>query len=429
MYVADNEETDDNFPIIFHSPTTAGNYVNLQSDASTFTYNPSIARLFLGQAGESILYIDPFNLDIDSTADTFTLFTSVDTINMGGSEVKAINIGGVNSISHSIVGNTLLIDHSSDIISPTGPVNDTTYRTYISGGLAIDLINFDDVGGNPSASFYIYNITESSERRALVINDSGRVTRADADFAVDIVASGSQILTVTSSNELFGVVFTKRVQSELTGSGDLQEHVPQGSTGLVFSPSRTQLTLQNQIPEINNNNDYLILEPGGISSSGSETFSVLTGGYGPSTINVGVGNGTVFFQGSASIAGDLIVQGTTTTLSTENLLVEDRYILLGSSSADNNVGGGIIVQKATTGVGTALHWDDASETWAVDIEGADASTDTAKGVDAKIAFISSSAGLPGASFNGPVIVGSNDNYKKGQFYVDTTDDYGLYVYL
>ena len=198
---------------------------------------------------------------------------------------------------------------------------------------------------------------------------------------------------------------------------------------MVFTPSRTQLRLQNQIPEIDNNNNLLTLEPGGILSSGSETFSVLTGANGPSTINVGVGNGTVFFQGSASIAGDLIVQGTTTTLNTENLLVEDRYILLGSSSADNNVGGGIIVQKATSGVGTALHWDDASETWAVDIEEANASTATAKGVDAKIAFISSSAGLPGASFNGPVIVGSNEDYKKGQFYVDTTDEYGLYVYL
>ena len=122
--------------------------------------------------------------------------------------------------------------------------------------------------------------------------------------------------------------------------------------------------------------------------------------------------------GSASIAGDLIVNGTTTTLNTQNLLVEDRYILLGSSSADNNVGGGIVVQKATTGVGTALHWDDVKEVWAVDIAGADAQTATAKNVDAVVVFASHSAGTPTGT---TPLVGASANYQLGQMYLDTAD--------
>ena len=159
------------------------------------------------------------------------------------------------------------------------------------------------------------------------------------------------------------------------------------------------------------------------------TATTINFGGAATNITMGTSNGTVNIAGSASIAGDLIVQGTTTTLNTENLLVEDRYILLGSASSANTVGGGIIVQRSAQNVGTALHWDEAQNVWALDVANANASTGTAKALDANIAFVSHSAGLPGASYDAAVIVGEDENYKKGQFYVDTSDDYGLYVYL
>lgn len=146
-------------------------------------------------------------------------------------------------------------------------------------------------------------------------------------------------------------------------------------------------------------------------------YNVLTTDSTLTTINMGVAPGSVNFLGSASIAGDLIVNGTTTTLNTQNLLVEDRYILLGSSSADNNVGGGIVVQKATTGIGTALHWDDVKEVWAVEVAGADAQTATAKAVDGVVVFASHSAGNP----SGTPLVGASANYQLGQMYLDTAD--------
>lgn len=65
-----------------------------------------------------------------------------------------------------------------------------------------------------------------------------------------------------------------------------------------------------------------------------------------------------------TLTGDLTVEGTTTSIQTENLLVEDKFILLnsGSSAAD----GGIVIN----GAGAALGWDNSEGRFALDSAGA-----------------------------------------------------------
>ena len=67
--------------------------------------------------------------------------------------------------------------------------------------------------------------------------------------------------------------------------------------------------------------------------------------------------------GNQVISGDLTVNGTTTTINTQNLNVADRFILLSSGSTTPN-DGGIIVQSATGGTGFALLYDSAQARWA-----------------------------------------------------------------
>ena len=87
------------------------------------------------------------------------------------------------------------------------------------------------------------------------------------------------------------------------------------------------------------------------------------------TLNIGNDDGgqTVVIKGSASIAGDLTVLGTTTTLQTENLLVEDKFILLNSGAAVSEFNeGGLIVQTQTNdagGKGTAFYYDANADRW------------------------------------------------------------------
>ena len=65
-----------------------------------------------------------------------------------------------------------------------------------------------------------------------------------------------------------------------------------------------------------------------------------------------------------TLTGDLTVQGTTTSIQTENLLVEDKFILInsGSGAAD----GGLVVN----GAGVALGWDQSAGRWSTDSAGA-----------------------------------------------------------
>jgi hypothetical protein len=65
-----------------------------------------------------------------------------------------------------------------------------------------------------------------------------------------------------------------------------------------------------------------------------------------------------------TLTGDLTVQGTTTTIETANLNVEDQFITLndGGSSAD----GGLVIE----GAGTSFGWDQSAGRWAFDYSGA-----------------------------------------------------------
>ena len=162
-----------------------------------------------------------------------------------------------------------------------------------------------------------------------------------------------------------------------------------------------------------------IQTPQNFDAGTTNAGTITIGGNVNSTVSIGYTENTVNFLGSASIAGDLIVNGTTTTLNTQNLLVEDKYILLASGAAANTVGGGIVIQRGSTTSGTALHWDHAKQVWAVDIDGADASSAGPLVAQAAMVFASHSAGNPSGN---PLVGGGSDaNYKLGQMYVNTTD--------
>lgn len=66
---------------------------------------------------------------------------------------------------------------------------------------------------------------------------------------------------------------------------------------------------------------------------------------------------------NVTVAGDLTVNGTTTTVDTANLIVEDKFALFASGS-DTNTDGGIIVQQGASS-GYALGVDASANRWAL----------------------------------------------------------------
>ena len=139
------------------------------------------------------------------------------------------------------------------------------------------------------------------------------------------------------------------------------------------------------------------------------------------------GNATI--AGNTTIAGNLVVNGTSTEISTTHMTVEDTFILLGSGSAGDGANDvGIVAELADDGSGTALVFDVSERNWGIDYEGAYASSITGS-VDVNIATIqlnNNSGAIPTSS---PIMGNNADTNSKGHFYVDTSDAFGLYVYV
>ena len=83
--------------------------------------------------------------------------------------------------------------------------------------------------------------------------------------------------------------------------------------------------------------------------------------------NAGVDvTGALTVSSNATVEGNLVVNGSTTTISSTNLKVADRFIFSATGSAASNVDGGIIVQSGSTDLaGSSLYHDINSQRWSV----------------------------------------------------------------
>jgi hypothetical protein len=80
----------------------------------------------------------------------------------------------------------------------------------------------------------------------------------------------------------------------------------------------------------------------------------------PGTLDV---TGAATFDNNVTVQGDLTVNGTTTTIDTQNLLVEDKNVVIGNVTSPTNItadGGGITLKGSTD---KTLNWVDATDAW------------------------------------------------------------------
>ena len=161
------------------------------------------------------------------------------------------------------------------------------------------------------------------------------------------------------------------------------------------------------------------------------TVTTINIGGDATTISMGASTGTVTINGSASIAGDLIVQGTTTSINTDQLNVEDPFILLNSSSTDPSSDGGVIVQTDDSANGTALFYDNSSNRWAI-AESSSVAWNVGNNTAVAHQYVVSVSQSGAAPSGDPSNFGLDDATRYGMMYVDTSDtsgDGGLYIYL
>ncbi len=92
------------------------------------------------------------------------------------------------------------------------------------------------------------------------------------------------------------------------------------------------------------------------------TATTINFGGAATVLSIGATSGTTTFNNSVTITGDLTVNGTTTTIDTQHLQVEDKNIVLayGNTGDVGADGGGITLLGATN---KTFAWVDATDAW------------------------------------------------------------------
>lgn len=140
------------------------------------------------------------------------------------------------------------------------------------------------------------------------------------------------------------------------------------------------------------------------------------------TITIGLPD-DVTVANNLTVSGDLIVNGTTTTLDTTNLTVEDRFIVLnhGSGSVAPTQEGGIIIEGTTAGSGSAFYYDGATQNrWGVALGIADTATSVT--ANSYVVTVSSSNINPAGN---PTYGGLTAGF--GNMYINSNDE-TIWVY-
>ena len=165
--------------------------------------------------------------------------------------------------------------------------------------------------------------------------DSGFDMDATSAFDVLLTGAGFSLDSDTASNVS---VAGANLTLETTTSGDVQVNVPDGG------------------------GDFIVDDAGG-----SRYIRAITSN---GELQLGDSSTPVFVtvMDDMEILGDLTVQGTTTTINTQELLVEDRLVRLNTGSPSNFSGNvGIEAEVGSDGY-VEFHWDDTQGRWEIGID-------------------------------------------------------------
>jgi len=298
--------------------------------------------------------------DSDSFAEIVSLINSVDTTNdqafagfvtSSNSRATAIE-GSVTALSGSAAAaNALII---SDVSANSGSI--ATNNTNIANNTEF-IQNVQTQTGqgfasiNQSIAIQIDRISGSAEAaNALIISDvsanSASIAALDGNYATD-----------SSVTALSGSAHTARgvVASDATSATSALSSSANIARGVIAANAyNTTLAVSSSILVATDALDTRVGTLEGASHAHSNKANL-------DQINQDLGTSDNVNFNDLVVDGNLTVSGTTTTVNTANLLVEDKFILLNSGSADPDEGGIIIDEGA--GSGHAFIYDKGDTRW------------------------------------------------------------------
>ena len=256
-------------------------------------------------------------------------------------------------------------------------------------------------------------------------------------LSVDISNDGVDTTTVTYT---INPSLVGAAMGAFTGSGQLEAALDNIYVNFNEAPISGAEQLQDLGFITASDFDNLTGVPNGLisaSGNGAEGTQgqITLNGVAKTVSGLGTSDSPTFANVTVS---NLTVNGTTTALNTDNVLIEDQFLLInsGAGSTDNDKMGGIVVDSGT-GVGTALIYDYAKSSWgfigASDPENdgvdhtATGPVNGGEGYDVQIATVNHASNGDGVQPTTAPSYGA-DNYKKGQMHINTSDN-TIWIYV
>ena len=230
----------------------------------------------------------------------------------------------------------------------------------INTSTGVATIQADSVAlGTDTTGNYVTSVSASGALVSSALSGEGSTPNITLNTASTTFTSGvvSALPTATVSGSSFTSPSQGTVRATINGvNTDVDTGLQTGD-----SPQFVDVTLTG---DINVN--------GGDITTSAATLNIATGTA--TTINVGTtdatainlgkgGTSTVTVNNKLVVTGDLVVNGTTTTVDTTSLTIEDKFALFASGS-DGSTDGGIIIQQGATD-GYALGVDASADRWAL----------------------------------------------------------------
>ena len=239
-----------------------------------------------------------------------------------------------------------------------------------------------------------------------------------SEFSDAQIASGDKLLVLDSDNA------TEQLESI--------DDIATLFAGDALAASSGVLAVQVDDTTIETNSDAVRAKTAAISDGGAalatadqiHTFYTAGGSNLASALNTDLGGAftignqssdTATFSGAVTIDGNLDVNGTMTTIDSTNLRVADKFILAASGSSSGD--GGLIIQTAAGGTGTALGYDDSASRWG--LTKADDTAEDASTITPRQYVVSVSGSATDASGN-PSDFGSSATDRIGMMHVNTS---------
>ncbi|ADF42407.1 head decoration protein [Synechococcus phage S-CBS2] len=210
----------------------------------------------------------------------------------------------------------------------------------------------------------------------IVVRSGGSTTRLG-------IGSAGQVLTVVGGIPAWqdtanAGTLNIAADGAFSGSVDLDTQTLSivGGTGLTTSGSGQTITVDLDDTAVTPNSygaagsvaTFTVDQQGRLTAAGTTAISITSSQVSDLGTTLGdyvskTATGTESMVGSLTIGGNLTVNGTTTTINTQEVLVEDKNIVLGNVTTPTDVtadGGGITLLGATN---KTINWVDATDAW------------------------------------------------------------------